>query len=152
MSFNNEIAQEIIMDHNRDPYHREKPDDYTHSAKGENKSRGDKIEVFLKVKEKVIQRASFWGSGGAMFTASSSIMTKRIEGKTNDEAIEQFEKFISLFSSTDDECTDENYGEMFVFCGIREFPARVKCSTLPWYTMKAALENKKEIISTELLD
>ena len=76
MSYNKDLAQEIILDHNKSPYHREVPQSYTHNAKGENKQRGDKIEVYLTIENDQIKRASFWGNGGAVFTASASIMAK----------------------------------------------------------------------------
>lgn len=148
---NQEFAQEIITDFNRNPYHQEKPHIYTHYARGENKSRGDKIEVFLQTEIDMVRKAYYFGTGSAMFTASASLMAKRIENKTIGEIYSIFEQFKSIFVSPLESCTYEKYGELFIFCGIKQFPARVKCTTLPWYTMIGAIENKKDTISTELI-
>lgn len=148
---NQEFAQEIITDLNRSPYHCEKPASYTHYAVGENKSRGDKIEVFLQIEMDLVKKAFYIGSGSAMFTASASLMTKNIENKTIGEIYSIFEQFKSIFVSQSDNCTFEKYGELFIFCGIKQFPVRIKCTTLPWYTMIGAIENKKDTISTELI-
>lgn len=148
---NQEFAQEIITDLNRNPYHCEKPNTYTHYAIGENISRGDKIEVFLQIEFDVVNKAFYLGSGSAMFTASASLMTKFIENKTIGEIYSIFEKFKSIFKSINDNCNYEKYGDLFILCGIKQFPGRVKCTTLPWYTMIGAIENKKETISTELI-
>lgn len=148
---NQEIAQEIIMDLNKNPYHREKPAKYSHYAIGENKNRGDKIEVFLDIDGDFIKKAHYLGDGSAMFTASASLMAKIIENKGIGEIYSIFERFKSIFMTNSENCTFEKLGELFIFCGIKQFPVRVKCTTLPWYTMIGAIENKKETISTELI-
>jgi nitrogen fixation NifU-like protein len=125
--------------------------DCTNYAKGANPSRGDEVEVYLKIEDDTIKECSFIGGGGAVFSASCSIMMTIIEGKTTTEALIAFEKFINLLTNPAIEPNEEIYGKMVVFAGIRKFPARVKCASLPWFTMKAAIEGVKETVSTEFI-
>lgn len=145
------IYQQVINDHNINPFNYYKMEDCTHYAKGANPSRGDEVEVYLKIEDDTIKECSFVGGGGAVFSASCSIMMTIIEGATTAEALEAFNKFVNMMSNIDIEPNEDTHGKMVVFAGIRKFPARVKCASLPWFTMKAAIEGTKEIVSTEFI-
>ncbi|MEI6091009.1 MAG: SUF system NifU family Fe-S cluster assembly protein [bacterium] len=145
------IYQQVINDHNINPFNYYKMAEPTHYAKGANPSRGDEVEVYLKIEDDTIKECSFVGGGGAVFSASCSIMMTIIEGKTTAEALIAFEKFVNLLTNPAIEPNEDIYGKMVVFAGIRKFPARVKCASLPWFTMKAAIEGTKETVSTEFI-
>jgi nitrogen fixation NifU-like protein len=143
-----ELYKQVISDHNRNPYCYGKCEEFSHYAKGYNPTKGDEIEVFLQIIDDVIVKCSFIGSGGAVFTASASIMMGLIENKSVENAKKEFEKFVGIFR--DGTIDADLLGKLIVFAGIREFPDRVKCAVLPWHTMMAAIENTKQIVSTEL--
>jgi nitrogen fixation NifU-like protein len=147
---NKEIYRQVISDHNRNPFCYGKIKSYTHHAKGENPNKGDEIEIWLEIENDIIRDCGFEGAGGAVFTASASIMMELIKNHTVDDAKKQFDLYVSIFR---DACSDEEaLGKLIVFTGIREFPERVKCAVLPWHTMVGALENTSEIISTEFFN
>lgn len=145
-----ELYRGVISDHNRNPKGFGKPESFTHSAKGQNKSKGDEIEVYITIENDRLEKANFVGSGGAVFTASASIMTELIEGKTIANALSEFEKFVGIFRSEIED--EEILGKLIIFSGIKAFPDRVKCAVLPWYTMKAAIECDDKIVSTEIFN
>ena len=145
-----ELYQQVILDHNKHPRNFGEMGHATHSAEGFNPLCGDHIDIFLDVNNGIINDVTFHGSGCAISKASASIMTTILKGKTVEEAKELFTKFHDVVTSeTDSEQDLIDLGKLAVFCGVREFPARVKCASLAWHTMMNALEGKKEAATTE---
>jgi nitrogen fixation protein NifU and related proteins len=142
-----DLYQEIILDHSKRPRNRGPLENASASAEGFNPLCGDKLTLELKLENDVIQDARFVGSGCAISTASASLMTEVLKGRTKQDAEALFERFHQLLTSDSAEGAD--LGKLRVFSGVREFPARVKCATLAWHTLKAALENSREKVSTE---
>ena len=134
-----EIYQEVILDHYRKPRNFSTLDEANHEAAGHNPLCGDRIRVFLKVEGGVVKEASFQGAGCAISTASASLMTEAIRGKTVTEASELFDRFHDLVTTGDGE-DEVDLGKLEALSGVRELPVRVKCATLAWHTMKAALD------------
>jgi nitrogen fixation NifU-like protein len=148
MSDLRELYQEVILDHHKKPRNFRKQENARH-VEGFNPLCGDKVTVYVKLEGDVIRDVSFEGSGCAISTASASMMTDSLKGKTRVEAEELFKRFHDVVTgkSADDE---EKLGKLTVFSGVREFPVRVKCATLPWHTFHAALEGEEDkTVSTE---
>jgi nitrogen fixation protein NifU and related proteins len=144
-----ELYQQVILDHNKNPRNFGPLEHHNHFSEGHNPLCGDHIDIYIDIEENVIKNVSFNGSGCAISKASGSIMTSLLKGKTVDEAKLLFEKFReAVTSDTDTEPDLLNLGKLAVFCGVREFPARVKCASLAWHTFMSALE-KSEKTSTE---
>ena len=152
MSELRELYQEVILDHSRKPRnHRELPG-ANRKADGFNPLCGDKATVYLTIEDGVVKDASFVGRGCSISTASASMMTESVKGKRLDEAEDLFRRFHDLITGTPDRDrgeADPALGKLAVFSGVCEFPVRVKCATLPWHTMKAALEGEGQPVSTE---
>lgn len=143
-----ELYQQVILDHNKQPRNFRVLDPASHQAKGHNPLCGDRVTVYLDVDaDGVIQDISFQGQGCAISTASASLMTTMLKGKTQAEADALFNKFHALVTS-DAEPTDD-LGKLTVLGGVREYPSRVKCATLAWHAVQAALENQAEPVKTE---
>ena len=143
------LYQEVILDHNRRPRNFGSIDAPSHHADGHNPLCGDKLSLTLKVENGAITNAMFQGSGCAISKASASLMTDAIKGKSVAEAETLFDAFHKMVTTPMDQEPDESaVGKLAVFSGVREFPARVKCASLAWHTLKAALSGS-EIISTE---
>jgi nitrogen fixation NifU-like protein len=143
------LYQQVILDHNKNPNNFGQLDNPNCSAEGLNPLCGDHINVFLNLDGEVISDIRFNGSGCAISKSSASIMTTLLKGKTIAEAEELFGKFHDLVTADMDKQFDEDdFGKLAVFAGVREFPARVKCASLAWHTLKSALEGKHSI-STE---
>jgi nitrogen fixation NifU-like protein len=123
--------------------------DANRKAEGYNPLCGDKLKLFLKVENDIVKDVSFVGSGCAISTASASLMTESLKGKTREQALKLLDRFHDLLT-TDTPVTKE-LGKLVVFCGVRDYPARVKCATLAWHTLKSALDNVEieEPVSTE---
>ena len=117
-------------------------------ADGHNPLCGDRLHIFVKLADDVIEDLRFEGSGCAISTASASVMTQSVKGKSLAEAKELFERFHALVTGKVG-VDDEDFGKLAVFGGVSEFPVRVKCATLCWHTLQAALDNEPETISTE---
>ena len=145
-----ELYQELIIDHSKRPRNFHPLPDPEHRADGYNPLCGDKVTVYLNTEDGRVQDISFQGSGCAISTASASLMTETLKGRSRNEVAALFKKFHRLLTQ-DEAGTDDNpeLGKLVVFSGVREFPLRVKCASLPWHTMNAALERKPETISTE---
>src|SRR5262249_17172804 len=123
-------------------------EDATGKAEGYNPLCGDKLKLFLKLDGDVVRDASFVGSGCAISTASASLMTESIKGKSREDSLRLLEKFHELL--TTDAAVRKDLGKLVVFGGVRDYPARVKCATLAWHTLKSALTgNTAEPVSTE---
>jgi nitrogen fixation NifU-like protein len=144
------LYQEVILDHNKNPRNFKKMEDASCSVDGYNPLCGDHYTVYLKMDGDIIKEIAFQGSGCAISKASASVMSTTLKGRTRAEAEEWFEKFHHLVKGENKTENDlESFGKLAAFAGVSEFPARVKCAILPWHTMKNALEEKKETVSTE---
>ena len=149
MSDLRELYQSVILDHNKAPRNFRRPAAANRSAKGHNPLCGDQLSVFLTVEDGVVKDAAFEGSGCAISTASASIMTETLKGKTRAQAEELFQTFHDLVTGKQAQLDAPELGKLAVFSGVSEFPIRVKCATLSWHTLRAALNGAGEVISTE---
>ncbi len=148
MSDLRDLYQELVLDHGRKPRNFRVMDDATTRAVGFNPLCGDKLTLFLRYANDVVQDASFQGSGCAISTASASLLTESVRGKSRREV----EKLLALVSAmlTGDGATDPAaLGKLAVFGGVKDFPIRVKCATLSWRTLEAALDGVGDEITTE---
>ena len=143
-----ELYQEMILDHGKRPRNFGERDDAERSAEGANPLCGDQCRVMLDVEDGKLERVKFDGQGCAISTASASLMTEAVAGLSLEEARELFERLHDLVTK-DDASPDSRLGKLAVFAGVRNFPLRVKCATLAWHTLLAALEGKEEKVSTE---
>ena len=145
-----ELYQQVILDHSKKPRNFHQNADATRTAEGFNPLCGDRITVYLTLDGNTITDVSFTGSGCAICTSSSSMMTQFLKGKSLEQAEEAFEKFRDLVRG-EVEAIDviDELDKLAAFSGVCEFPVRVKCATLPWHTMKAALETEEGVVSTE---
>lgn len=147
MATMSELYQTVILDHNRAPRNYREMPDATRQAEGFNPLCGDKVHVWLKVAEDGrIEDVSFRGEGCAISKASSSIMTQTVKGKTVNEAKALFTEFHDVVTG---KTAGEGHGKMAVFAGVSAFPMRVKCASLGWHALKAALERPDAVVSTE---
>jgi len=145
-----ELYQEVILDHNRRPRNFRVLDGAGRHAEGYNPLCGDKITVYVQLDGDVIREASFQGSGCAISKASASMMTDALKGKTVAEAEALFDRFRRMVTLEPDRAVDAGaLGKLAVFAGVREFPSRVKCASLAWHTLHAALEARAEPVTTE---
>jgi nitrogen fixation NifU-like protein len=143
-----ELYQEMIIDHNRSPRNFHVMEDATASANGFNRLCGDKLTVYVKVNEGLVTEVSFIGDGCAISKASASLMTEALCGKTIAEAHDLFTRFHTMLTSND-QSTVGSLDKLTVLAGVRAYPARVKCATLAWHTLEAALKHDTSSVSTE---
>ena len=149
MSELSELYQQVILDHNKKPRNFRKLAAATHTAEGFNPLCGDHLTVYLDVEDDQVKDISFEGSGCAISKAAASMMTQAVKGKTLAEAESLFTEFHQMVTVEDEaEAAESRLGNLRIFSGVREFPVRVKCATLPWHTMQAAL-NDESAASTE---
>src|SRR5438067_1299958 len=149
MSELSELYQAVILDHNKKPRNFHKLENPTHTAEGFNPLCGDQLNVYLQLEDDQVKDISFEGSGCAIWKASASMMTQAVKGKTKTEAEQLFDEFHRMVTGQLDEETQPNdLGRLKIFAGVREFPVRVKCATLSWHTLLAALNNRGKV-STE---
>lgn len=150
MSDLRDLYQEVILDHNRRPRNFRKQESANRKAQGYNPLCGDRVTVYLSLENGVVKDASFEGAGCAISTASASLMTESLKGKTEAEAQALFKGFHALVTGgTPTEEEVERLGKLAAFAGVAEFPVRVKCATLAWHTVHAALEGSTDPVSTE---
>ena len=149
MSELRELYQEVILDHNRKPRNFKKLERANRTAAGYNPLCGDQVRVYLDVENGVIRDIGFEGSGCAISRAAASMMTTSLKGKTLDEAEQLFERFHHMLTVSGTGCDAAELGKLAVFSGVSEFPSRVKCASLPWHTLHAALAGTDEPVSTE---
>ena len=147
MSDLRDLYQEVILDHNKQPRNFRTLEPASHQADGHNPLCGDQVTIYLDVTDDVINDITFQGRGCAISTASASLMTTILKGKTITEAEQLFGKFHDMVTSDDALPTD--IGKLAVLGGVREYPSRVKCATLAWHAMQAALENSDDPAVTE---
>ena len=145
-----DLYQELILDHNKSPRNFGKLEDSDHRAEGYNPLCGDHVTVYLNVEDDVVTEVTFEGSGCAISTASASLMTESVKGKSLEDAKALFRKFHGMLTGQSIETADgPDLGKLEVFSGVCRFPARVKCATLAWHTVNAAWEKAKTVVSTE---
>lgn len=144
-----DLYQEVIFDHNRNPRNFRVMDNPDRKVEGFNPLCGDRLTLFLKMNGDVIDDACFQGSGCAISTASVSLMTEIVKGKTQAEAEQLFIMFHEMTTGKGEGHSIDAIGKLAVLAGVREYPARVKCATLAWHTLDAALKNEQQSISTE---
>ena len=138
MSELRELYQTMILDHYKRPRNRGRPEAADRRAAGDNPLCGDKVTVFARVKDGVVTDVGFEGSGCAISTASASLMTESVKGRRVEEVAKLFDRFHEVVTGASEPGSD--LGKLAVFVGVREFPMRVKCATLAWHTLRAALE------------
>ena len=142
-----ELYQQVIIDHNHNPRNFREIEHPSHSAKGHNPLCGDKIDIYLTIKDDIITEVSFMGSGCAISKASSSLMTEVLLGKTVVEAQKIFDSVHDMIING--KTYADGIGKLAVLSGVHKFPARVKCAILPWHTMKNAIEKSAKTTITE---
>lgn len=149
MSELNDLYQEVILEHNKNPRNFREITDADKTATGNNPLCGDALRVYVDMEGDTVKDVSFKGSGCAISKASASMMTQVVKGKTKEEAEILFDEFHRMVLGEMDEETEENHlGKLKIFAGVREFPARVKCASLSWHTLNAALHGD-ETVTTE---
>jgi nitrogen fixation protein NifU and related proteins len=148
MSHLRELYQETILDHGRHPRNCHALDHANRQAQGFNQLCGDKLTLYLHIENDIIKSISFTGSGCAISIASASLLTEALQGKTETEAKLFFQIFHEAL--TQEQITiPKDFSKLAVFSGVKAYPARVKCATLAWHTLLAALTQQKEAVSTE---
>lgn len=151
MSITSDLYQEIILDHNRRPRNFGELQEANHQAQGHNPLCGDKVTIYVKIEDDVIEEIRFKGAGCAISTASASIMTESLKGRTTREAEHLFDLFRNLVTGNPSQAPDDEaeLGDLAVFQGVRDYPVRIKCATLAWHTLKASLEGNDQKVKTE---
>lgn len=149
MSELSDLYQQVILDHNKKPRNFRKLEEANRTAEGYNPLCGDQLTVYMQLEDETVRDISFEGSGCAISKAAASMMTQSIKGKTRQEAETLFDEFHRMVTGQlDEETAPNNLGRLTIFSGVRDFPARVKCASLSWHTMHAALNNEG-VVSTE---
>jgi nitrogen fixation NifU-like protein len=150
MSELRELYQTTILDHNRRPRNFRALQDANREADGYNPLCGDKVHVQLRVEDGVVREVAFQGAGCAISTASASLMTEAVKGRPVEDAMKLFDAFHELVTGDPRrEPALDGLGKLAVFAGVREYPVRVKCATLPWHTLRAAVEQRDGVAKTE---
>jgi nitrogen fixation NifU-like protein len=144
-----ELYQSVILDHNKSPRNFREPAGSNRRAEGMNPLCGDQVTVYLEVDGDTVRDVGFQGSGCAISTASASLMTQTVKGKSVAEAQNLFDGFHSMVTAGPNTEPGDDLGKLQVFAGVREFPMRVKCATLAWHAMHEALHDSGETASTE---
>jgi len=149
-----ELYQEIILEHGKNPRNLRKTEGFNKDAKGNNPLCGDNVHVYLKLNgQKIVEDASFEGSGCAISMASASIMTDLIKGKNEHEAKDIIEDFLGMIKEKpelkSEHLSEDEKTKLMCLSGVKQYPMRVKCATLSWHTMVSALDEKKEEVKTE---
>ena len=145
-----ELYQEVILDHHKRPRNFRKLENANRQADGYNPLCGDKVSVYLLIEDGIVRDVGFVGTGCAISTASASMMTESLKGKSEAEVEALFTRFHNLVTDHLPPGDDlSGLGKLAVFAGVREYPVRVKCASLAWHTMHAALERSRETVATE---
>jgi nitrogen fixation NifU-like protein len=147
MSELSELYQQVILDHNKKPRNFRKLETANQKAEGFNPLCGDQLTVYVRLENNAVENISFEGTGCAISKAAASMMTQAVKGKTKDEAEKLFTEFHEMVTG-EGEADNRKLGNLQIFSGVREFPVRVKCATLAWHTLHAALNNEA-LVSTE---
>jgi nitrogen fixation NifU-like protein len=146
MSELSELYQQVILDHNKKPRNFRKLEHANHSAEGYNPLCGDHLTIYLDLEGDALKEIAFEGSGCAISKAAASMMTQAVKGKSREQLFHEFHSMVT--GELDEENEPNTLGNLKIFAGVRDFPVRVKCATLPWHTLHAAL-NKEDQASTE---
>jgi len=141
------LYQEVILDHYKNPRNFGALADADRRAEGYNPLCGDEVTVTLRVKDGTVEAVAFEGHGCAISTASASLMTEAVKGRSVEEASAIFERFRRLVTGEDP--SEEGLGKLQILAGVRDYPVRIKCATLPWHALRSALENREQPVSTE---
>jgi nitrogen fixation NifU-like protein len=150
MSDLRELYQEVILDHGKNPRNFRALAEADLSADGFNPLCGDKITVFLRIDGDQVREVTFQGSGCAISMASASMMTQALAGATTGEIDERFRAFQDLVTGEQEfDAASPQLGKLAIFAGVSKFPVRIKCATLAWHTLRAALDRRQEPVSTE---
>ena len=149
MSDLRELYQQVILDHNKSPRNFRELSNPTSRVEGYNPLCGDQYTVFLQVDGDTIKDLSFTGSGCAISKASASVMSSTLKGKSKEDASRLFDTFHKLVTGDTSGLDAADLGRLAAFSGVSEFPARVKCATLAWHTLRTALQGEKDMVSTE---
>lgn len=150
MSDLRELYQELILDRNRKPRNFGPLPDANRSAKGVNPLCGDKITIYLQLDDDRVKDIRFEGTGCAISIASASVMTESLKGQSTSDAMNLFERFHQMVAANGDAAGGAlDMGKLAAFAGVRDYPARVKCATLAWHALRAALEGGAQAVSTE---
>jgi len=149
MSDLRDLYQQVILDHNKSPRNFRELSNPTSRVEGYNPLCGDHYTIFLQVDGDTIKDLSFTGSGCAISKASASVMSSTLKGKSKEDASRLFDTFHKLVTGDTSGLDAADLGRLAAFSGVSEFPARVKCATLAWHTLRTALEGKKDTVSTE---
>jgi nitrogen fixation NifU-like protein len=150
MSDLSDLYQEVILDHNRRPRNWGPMADATRVAHGHNPLCGDRLTLYVKIDGDTLEAISFEGSGCAISKASASLMTDAVKGQKIDDALGLFDRVHEMLTTPSTQPVDDTrVGKMAVMSGVREFPARVKCASLAWHTLKSAIVNPGEVAKTE---
>jgi nitrogen fixation NifU-like protein len=149
-----DLYQEVILDHSKRPKNFGELAGANRQAEGYNPLCGDRETVYVRLEGDVLKEVGFRGAGCAISTASASMMTEALTGRTRPEAEALFDRFHDLITGRNGETNPglAELGKLAVFSGVREFPVRIKCATLPWHTLKAALAGEDRTVSTELTE
>jgi len=149
MSDLRELYQELVLDHGKSPRNFRVLENPDAESVGYNPLCGDKLVLFLRFEDDRVADISFQGIGCAISTASASLLTETLRGKTRAEAAELIEEFVAMLTNDDSEPDLEKLGKLAVFDGVKDFPVRVKCATLPWRTLESALSGNENDATTE---
>ena len=142
-----ELYRDVIVDHNRRPRNRRRLEAPTHRAEGDNPLCGDRLQLFLDVQDDVVRDLRFEGSGCAISTASASLMSEAVRGRSRAEVRELFQAVHRMLTGAG--APEAKLGKLAALAGVREFPARVKCASLAWHTLNAALAGAAQPVTTE---
>ena len=143
------LYQDVILDHNRSPSNYRPMENANRRVEGNNPLCGDRLTVWLRMEDGVIADATFQGLGCAISMASASLMTSAVKGKTRAEAEALFDRFRRMITGSGEQAETDSLGKLAVFSGVSEFPIKVKCASLSWHAMKAALDEPDAVVSTE---
>ena len=149
MSDLRELYQQVILDHNRNPRNFRELPNASRRVEGYNPLCGDHYTVYVDVDGNTIRDVAFTGSGCAISKASASVMSSTVKGKTIEEAEKLFDTFHKLVTGEGKTPVEEELGRLAAFSGVSEFPARVKCASLPWHTLHTALQGEEQVVTTE---
>ncbi len=149
MSDLRDLYQELIVDHNKRPRNFRKLEEANRQATGHNPLCGDELTVYLKFEDDKVREVSFQGSGCAISTASASLMTEAVKGKSRAEVEALFDLFHDLATGKSEASESNRLGKLAVFSGVSEYPVRVKCATLAWHTIRAAMRGTDETVTLE---
>ena len=149
MSGLSELYQEILLDHNSKPRNFRRVEDPSRTADGYNPLCGDQVTVYLKLSGGLIEDVAFQGVGCAISRASASMMTQSIKGKSMAEADEIFGAFHRMVTEPGSELDSDTLGDLETLSGVNEYPTRIKCAVLAWHTMRSALADDGETVTTE---